>query len=708
MARWINTRRLTWFFALCVLAASLSALAQEAVPTGVQPWDLKAIPQPNTLVFYDTPAGASNTGKPVDIGDINGDGCGDLAITGQNATFQLHGAWRSSAGHVRVVFDICKIDGRIAMEEAASPSSAVVTIYGAHDNDMFGTEIAIGDFNADGFDDLLVGAQNSSGPEQSRYNAGSVYVIPGSPRFIERGDIDLRNPPEDVLVFHGARSEDRFGIWVETGDFDADGFDDMLIGANQADGVEDRRVNGGEVWIFYGAENLLETYGAVTDMRTPPPNATVVIGADYDDLLGSAVWGADVNGDGYDDALLSAALWRGSAGVGGQSFGGGDGPGNQRYNSGETFIVFGTPDLRGQTIDLAEQIDQTGRPLNKNIAVIYGRDANDLLGEEIATGDLDGDGQNDIVLGTLIGDGPDNDLMNSGEAWVIYTSRPIEGAMIDLAMPESWQVAAIYPDQPESKGGDTIRVADLDGDGVDDLLYGAPDYDPTGLDLNLRRNAGMLAVIFSEVGGLPTQDGQLVLPSQAPDSLRVHYVIGADENDMMAYAMAVGDVNADGIVDVAPNAMGGDGAFNSQRNAGEIYLLDGSLFLNLDAPRWTLGRVGTVATPVETSPTSTPIPDFDTSQPGDAERGEMLFVTACAGCHGIAGTGGVGVPLVESEFVRNTTDEDLLHFLQVGRSSDHPDNQTGVNMPPFGGRTDWGNDELWDVVAYLRQLTEQP
>ncbi len=102
--------------------------------------------------------------------------------------------------------------------------------------------------------------------------------MPGSPDFANRTDIDLRHPPQDVLTFYGAGPEDRFGIWVVGGDFDGDGFADMLIGATQADGEDDARINAGEAWVIYGTSEMIQRYGAVTDLRHPPADATRIIG----------------------------------------------------------------------------------------------------------------------------------------------------------------------------------------------------------------------------------------------------------------------------------------------------------------------------------------------------------------------------------------------------------------------------------------------
>jgi hypothetical protein len=78
------------------------------------------------------------------------------------------------------------------------------------------------------------------------------------------------------------------------------------------------------------------------------------------------------------------------------------------------------------------------------------------------------------VLGSLVTDGPGNRLEEAGEAWIIYTDRFFRGRMFDLAQPPRGAVV-IYPAQPVSKGGDTVRVAALARDGYAAVLYGAPD-----------------------------------------------------------------------------------------------------------------------------------------------------------------------------------------------------------------------------------------
>lgn len=88
--------------------------------------------------------------------------------------------------------------------------------------------------------------------------------------------------------------------------------------------------------------------------------------------------------------------------------------------------------------------------------------------------------------------------------------------------------------------------------------------------------------------------------------------------------------------------------------------------------------------------------------------GELLFREACAACHGqnAEGVTNLGNQLSDNEFIRSLNDAELLAFLREGRDLNHPDNSTGLVMPPSGGRPDLTEDELFAIIGYLR--TQQP
>jgi hypothetical protein len=576
-----NTMLRHVFLLMVVTGLSFGAVigsAQDETWLEGRVWDLSDIGQEGQFTFFDAPAGASQTGKPLEAGDFNGDGCGDLVVAASNALVLTATATRQSAGHVRIVMDICSIEGNINMADDPPYRYPVISILGAQSGDMAGTEVFVADFNGDGYDDLLLGAQNNDGADGNRRNAGAAYVILGSKRFNQIETVDLANLPSNVFAFFGASPQDRFGLWVDGGDFDGDGFADMLIGANQADGLNNSRINAGEAWIVFGGVALGEMYDQTVDMSAAPTTSTRIIGVDYDDLFGSTTLGADVDGDGYDDALVSAALWRESAGVGGLELGGGDGMDNSRYNSGETFIIYGHRQLRGSVIDLAEELNN-GVPTSNTVTVIYGADANDLLGEELAVGDINGDGINEIALGSLIANGADNRSIEAGEAWLLSTHPPFRGSAFDVLSLERGRGFAIYPDQADSMGGDILRFADLNNDGYDELLYGAPTYDVLNTQ-PMREDTGVLAIFWGGEQFSRFFDRQIIFPDSLPDGVEVDYLIGADAADETVYGLALYDFNQDGYLDFAPNAMLGDGSNNELYNAGDAYIVDGLIFQN--------------------------------------------------------------------------------------------------------------------------------
>lgn len=91
---------------------------------------------------------------------------------------------------------------------------------------------------------------------------------------------------------------------------------------------------------------------------------------------------------------------------------------------------------------------------------------------------------------------------------------------------------------------------------------------------------------------------------------------------------------------------------------------------------------------------------------GDATAGEAKFQSTCIACHGVDGKGmpNLGKDLTTSEFVRNTADLDLVAFITQGRPPFDPANTTGIDMPPKGGNPALMEEDIKNIVAYLRTL----
>jgi disulfide bond formation protein DsbB len=85
-------------------------------------------------------------------------------------------------------------------------------------------------------------------------------------------------------------------------------------------------------------------------------------------------------------------------------------------------------------------------------------------------------------------------------------------------------------------------------------------------------------------------------------------------------------------------------------------------------------------------------------------EGQTLYRQACAACHGMNAEGvpNLGNTLAGSEFISTRTDQELLAFIRAGRMLEDPANQSGLVMPPSGGRPDFSDEQMLKILAYLR------
>ena len=90
--------------------------------------------------------------------------------------------------------------------------------------------------------------------------------------------------------------------------------------------------------------------------------------------------------------------------------------------------------------------------------------------------------------------------------------------------------------------------------------------------------------------------------------------------------------------------------------------------------------------------------------------GEKVYQTACVACHGPDARGvanlGKSVHPSDSDFVSSRTDDELVEYIKVGRRVDDPLNTTGIDMPPKGGNPALTEEDMYNIVAYMRTLDE--
>jgi mono/diheme cytochrome c family protein len=255
-----------------------------------------------------------------------------------------------------------------------------------------------------------------------------------------------------------------------------------------------------------------------------------------------------------------------------------------------------------------------------------------------------------------------------------------------------------------------MLIADMNQDGIGDLLYGIPNANSIDERGGLVQNAGVLAVLYGTENKFPTSDGLIDL-ADPPAALQVDYILGVDPYDMSAYGMAIGDINDDGWPDIAMNGMNGDGFNNRITDGGEIYIISGQEFtsyMNTEHTALQSTPDAVSETPIATEapqPTRTSDPN---ATPLSIEEGQVLFNISCAGCHGLQGEGieGIAVTLAESEFVDTHTDFELLEFVREGRPATHPDSLIGRPMPPSGGNPTLTDSQILAIIQYVRTLPQ--
>jgi hypothetical protein len=314
-------------------------------------------------------------------------------------------------------------------------------IRGGDAQDELGIALGSGDWDGDGIDDLAVGAWFSDSYSNERPNAGEVYILLG--RRVAHRDAPGRR---GARLVYGAHEGDRIGTASASGDWDGDGIADLAIAARFAGAVDDTLPQRtGLVMILYGGAPA-ESVREIVDLEH---EADVVIrGAEEGDRLGRAVHFADLDSDGFDD-LLAAAV-------------DGDGAKNGQRDCGEVYCIWGQR-LGGerQEIDLFESPGWR----------IDGVDPNDGMGRNIDTGDVDGDGISDIVLTATFADGAENARTNAGDTYILFGGAR-ERWIAKVRLSRDADCVLFGGDSYEYSGA-SLAVADLDGDGVDDIAIGA-------------------------------------------------------------------------------------------------------------------------------------------------------------------------------------------------------------------------------------------
>ncbi|MBV7697022.1 FG-GAP-like repeat-containing protein [Streptomyces sp. TRM70350] len=360
-----------------------------------------------------------------------------------------------------------------------------------------GTSAKPYDFNGDGKPDLTVGVPGDTIDGNPR--AGSVTVANGTTTGPATSSVQLS---QNAAGLSGAaEADDNFGQTFTSADFDKDGYADLAVSTPmEALGT---MTGAGSITVHYGASGGLS--GSETDVfHEDVPGIPGEAGIDR--IFGYALASGDLNGDGYADLAVGQPL---------DSAGG-------RSAAGSVRLLFGS--AAGLTADSAVWLDQDSPH------VPGGPEVGDRFGEQVAIGDINGDGDNDLVVSSV------------GEQ---ITGSSDRGSIIVLFGPfgdspsGGEYIGSTYVDGVSEFSGTSLAVGDFNGDPYLDVAVGVSDQ-LVGDD----GAAGRLAVLYADEDGL-SYDRVKVFDQMTPG-------INAtpEPEDYFAGSLATGDFDGDGIDDL--------------------------------------------------------------------------------------------------------------------------------------------------------------
>ncbi|MEM4263678.1 MAG: FG-GAP-like repeat-containing protein, partial [Candidatus Woesearchaeota archaeon] len=379
------------------------------------------------------------------------------------------------------------------------------TYYSEADTDSAGFAMAAGDVNGDGNTDFIIGAPNRNDSNRS-YN-GKVYLVYGN--FTNNTKTNLSNANASWI---GAHNFSFAGNSLATGDFNNDSLKDIVIGSYGDDTSGNSR--SGSVYVIYGG-----SLSGNKDLINPASFNILITGKSANGNAGWKVAAGDLNGDGIDDLVLSEL----------EPF---TGPGH--------VYVFFSPLLSG--------------PISLANVILNGSYTAEHFGQSLAIGDLNNDTYNDLIIGAdNYSVAPPPLLPRPGAAFVFYGPLASGTSLLDV----NANVTFMGENHDDRAGFSLSSRKDASGDGIHDLLIGAPLYDsPSGT-----ADVGKAYLIYGDA----SLNGTINLNTGANASW-----YGEAKDDYLGYSVLLSFEDNGTIADAMIGAPGQD---YGGTNAGRIYFL---------------------------------------------------------------------------------------------------------------------------------------
>ncbi len=417
----------------------------------------QAISQAGPVVGESEPG--DQFGRSFATGDLNGDGLADLVVGAPNEAIGPIVA----AGNITVIYGASSGLNTGTTQEFSQAGNVAGDV---ETGDRFGSSLTIGDFNGDGFGDVVVGVPGEDAGDV--VDAGSINVLYGSSAGLRAsGNASFS---QGAGVAGSPQREDRFASSLAVGDFDGDGYDDVAVGVPGED--VSTKTNAGAVTILYGSSSGIgasrsQNFSQAGSVKGSPESS---------DAFGSALAAGDFNGDGRDDLAV---------GVPGEDVG-------SKVDAGSVNVLYGSSS--GLRSSGNKSFSQAGKVNGK-------LERDDRFGTSLAAGDFNNDGRDDLAIGV-----PGEDIgskVDAGQVNVLYGGAKGLKKAGDFSFSQAGKYAGRA--EPHDLLGSSVVAIDLDGDGYDDLVAGAP-----GEDIKSAADAGVANVVYGTKKGLRRKSNETV------------------------------------------------------------------------------------------------------------------------------------------------------------------------------------------------------
>ncbi len=362
-------------------------------------------------------------GAAVTCADFNGDGFDDVAVGAPGD------GEAALPGSVTLVYG-----SATGLNPASSARIAAGTgVSGqASPRDLFGSALATGDFNRDGYFDLAVGVPGAR--LQGRRAAGRVVLLHGSSKGLAaaaRDQYHQNSPgiPGDIEI------NDRFGAALASGDFDGDGYDDLAVGAPGQKVAGKTRAGSLQLLAGSGA-------GLLPDVAWSRASDGITGKVKRNAAFGATLTSGNFDSDAFDDLAI---------GVPGMSSG-----------AGEVDVLYGARvGVSSRDVRLRQGVRQVTGTAR----------VGDSFGFALAAADIDADGWDDLVIGV-----PFEDVLgvaDTGAVDIVFGER--RGLVAGRFLRRTVSQAAVPGEARSGESyGFAVAVSDVNGDGSADVVAGAP------------------------------------------------------------------------------------------------------------------------------------------------------------------------------------------------------------------------------------------